>query len=109
MLRSAPRDRVPQSFFERHQRRVAEQSPRLADVRLGVLHVTLTSLLIDRLQSAADDVVHGAEEGYVRDRVHAQSAMTLEAGKEYLVESRPNSARSISFARGRSCRRFTWS
>ncbi len=62
MLAAAPFEGVPQAFFERNDRRVAEQRPGFRDVGLRILHVALTWLLVDRLEVRADDAVQDAEE-----------------------------------------------
>src|SRR5260370_1271445 len=60
--RTAPVERVAQTFLELNRRRVAEERFRLRDVGLRILDVAGALLLVDWLQVRADDRVHHAEQ-----------------------------------------------
>src|SRR5205085_2657586 len=53
-LGTAPLQRVAESLFQRHDRRVAQERLRLRDVGLRVLDVAGALFLVDRLQRCAD-------------------------------------------------------
>src|SRR5215831_2790124 len=57
-----PLDRAGDAVLERHGRLVAEERPRLPDVRLRVANVALPGLAVRWLDCAADNVAHGVEQ-----------------------------------------------